>query len=71
MASSFFEQESPSDYFLQQYRRKEHKARLQKSKHLMADLKKIVEEEKEDGEKLKEECLSTSSGRYGDDKWEK
>ena len=37
----------------------------------MADLKKIVEAEKEDGEKLKEECLSTSSGRYGDDKWDK
>ena len=49
------EQEFPSYYSLQQHRRKEHGAKQRKPSDTVADLNKIVEEEEEDGEKLKEE----------------
>ena len=49
------EQEFPSYYSLQQHRRKEHGAKQRKPSDTVADLNKIVEEEGEDGEKLKEE----------------
>ena len=49
------EQEFPSYYSLQQYRRKEHGAKQRKPSDTVADLIKIVEVEGEDGEKLKEE----------------
>ena len=49
------EKEFPSYNSLQQHRRKEHGTKLQKPSDTVADLDKIVEEEKEDGEKLKEE----------------
>ena len=49
------EQEFPSYYSLQQHRRKEHGAKQRKPSDTVADLNKILEEEGEDGEKLKEE----------------
>ena len=49
------EQEFPSYFSLQQHRRKEHGAKQWKPSDTVADLNKIVEEEGEDGEKLKEE----------------
>ena len=49
------EQEFPSYYSLQQHRRKEHGTKQRKPRDTVADLNKIVEEEGEDGEKLKEE----------------
>ena len=49
------EQEFPSYYSLQQHRRKEHGAKQRKPSDTVADLNKIVEDEGEDGEKLKEE----------------
>ena len=49
------EQEFPSYYSLQQHRRKEHGAKQRKPSDTVADLNKIVEEEWEDGENLKEE----------------
>ena len=49
------EQEFPSYYSLQQHRRKDHGAKQRKPSDTMADLNKIVEDEGEDGEKLKEE----------------
>ena len=49
------EQEFPSYYSLQQHRRKKHGAKQWKPNDTVADLNKIVEEEGEDGEKLKEE----------------
>ena len=49
------EQEFPSYYSLQQHRSKEHGAKQRKPSDTVADLKKIEEEEGEDGEKLKEE----------------
>ena len=49
------EQEFPSYYSLQQHRRKEHGAKQRKPSDTLADLNKIVEEEREDGEKLKGE----------------
>ena len=52
---SFFEQEFPSYYSLQQYRRKEHGAKQWRPSDTVADLNKIVEELGEDGEKLKGE----------------
>ena len=52
------EQEFPSYYSLQQHRRKEHGAKQRKRSVIVADLNNIVEEEGENGEKLKEE-LST------------
>ena len=48
------EQEFPSYYSLQQHRRKEHGAKQRKPSDTVALLNKIVEEEGEDGEKLKE-----------------
>ena len=49
------EQEFPSYYSLQQHQRKEHGAKQRKPSNTVADLNKIVEEEGENGEKLKEE----------------
>ena len=49
------EQEFPSYYTIQQHRRKEHGAKQRKPSDTVADLNMIVEEEGEDGEKLKEE----------------
>ena len=49
------EQEFSSYYSLQQHRRKEHGAKQRKPSDTLADLNEIVEEEGEDGEKLKEE----------------
>ena len=49
------EQEFPSYYSLQQHRRKKHGAKQRKPSDTVADLNKTVEEEGEDGEKLKEE----------------
>ena len=49
------EQEFSSYYSLQQHRRKEHGAKQRKPSDTVADLNKIVEDEGEDGEKLKEE----------------
>ena len=49
------EQEFPSYYSLQQDRRKENGAKQRKPSDTVADLNKIVEEEGEHGEKLKEE----------------
>ena len=49
------EQEFSSYYSLQQHRRKEHGAKQWKPSDTVADLNKIVEEEWDDGEKLKEE----------------
>ena len=49
------EQEFPSYYSLQQHRRKEHGAKQRKPSDTVANLNKIVENEGEDGEKLKEE----------------
>ena len=49
------EQEFPSYYSLQQHRRKEHGVKQRKPSDTVADLNKIVEDEGEDGEKLKEE----------------
>ena len=51
----FCEQEFPTYYSLQQYRRKELGAKQKKPSDTVADLNKIVEEEGEDGGKLKEE----------------
>ena len=51
----FCEQEFPSYYSLQQHRRREHGAKQRKPSDTVADLSKIVDEEGEDGEKLKEE----------------
>ena len=48
------EQEFPSYYSLQQQQRKEHGAKQRKPSDTVADLNKIVEEEGENGEKLKE-----------------
>ena len=47
-------QDFPSYYSLQQHRRKEHGAKQRKPSDTVADFNKIVEEEGEDGEKLKE-----------------
>ena len=47
--------ELPSYYSLQQHRRKEHGAKQRKPNDTVADLNKIVEKEREDGEKLKKE----------------
>ena len=52
---SYCEQEFPSYYSLQQHWRKEHGAKHRKPSDTVADLNKIVEEEWEDREKLKEE----------------
>ena len=49
------EQELPIYYSLQQHRIKEYGAKQRKPNDTVADLNKIVEEEGEDGEKLKEE----------------
>ena len=49
------EQKFPSYYSLQQHRRKEHRAKQRKPSDTVADMNKIVDEEGEDGEKLKEE----------------
>ena len=49
------EKEFPSYYSLQQHRRKEHGAKQRKPSDTVTDLNKIVEEEGDDGEKLKEE----------------
>ena len=49
------EQEFSSYYSLQQHRRKEHGAKQRKPSDTVANLNKIVEDEGEDGEKLKEE----------------
>ena len=49
------EQEFPSYYSLQQHRRKEQEAKQRKPSDTVADLTKIVGEEGEDCEKLKEE----------------
>ena len=49
------EQEFTSYYSLQHHRRKEHEAKQRKPNDAVADLNKIVEEEGEDGEKLKKE----------------
>ena len=49
------EQEFPSYYSLQQHRRKEHGTKQRKPSDTIAELNRIVEEEGEDGEKLKEE----------------
>ena len=49
------EQDFPSYISLQYHRRKEHGANQRKPSDTVADLNKIVEEEGEDGEKLKEE----------------
>ena len=48
------EQEFPSYYSLQKHRRKEHGAQQRKPSDTVADLNKSVEEEGENGEKLKE-----------------
>ena len=49
------EKDFPSYYSIQQHRRKEHGAKQRKPSDTVADLNKIVEEEREDGEKLREE----------------
>ena len=49
------EQEFPVSYSLQQHRRKEDGAKQRKPSDTVVDLNKIVEEEGENGEKLKEE----------------
>ena len=49
------EEEFSSYYSRQQHRRKEHGAKQRKPSDTVADLNKIVEEEGEDGERLKEE----------------
>ena len=49
------EKEVPSYYSVQQYLRKEHGAKQRKPSDLVADFNKIVEEEGDGGEKLKEE----------------
>ena len=49
------EKEFPIYYSLQQHRRKDHGAKQRKPSDSVADLNKIVEEEGDDGEKLKEE----------------
>ena len=49
------EQEFLSYYSLQKHRRKDHGAKQRKPSDTVADLNKIVEEEGEDGEKLKDE----------------
>ena len=49
------EKDFPSYYSIQQHRRKEPGAKQRKPSDTLADLNKIVEEEREDGEKLKEE----------------
>ena len=65
---SSFQQEFPSYYSLQQHRRKEHGAKQRKPSDTVADLNKIVEEEGEDGEKLREELSACQpfSGGYRD-----
>ena len=63
------EQEFPSYYSLQQHRRKEHGAKQRKPSDTVADLNKIVEDEGEDGEKLKEE-LSACQHFLVDTEWE-
>ena len=67
------EREFASYYSLQQHRRKEHGAKQRKPSDTVADLNKIVEDEGEDGEKLKGGtwCMSAFSSGYGDGKWEK
>ena len=65
------EQEFPSYYSLQQHRRKKHGAKQRKPSDTVADFNKIVEEEGDDGEKLKEELsacrhfLSDTEMEYG------
>ena len=49
------EQQFPSYYSLQQHRRKEHGAKQRKPSDTVADLNKIVEEEGENAEKLKDQ----------------
>ena len=49
------EKDFPSYYSIQQHRRKEHGAKQRKPSDTVADLNKIEEEEREDGEKLREE----------------
>ena len=51
----FFLLANKSYYSLHQHRRKEYGAKQKKSSDTVADLNKIVEEEGEDAEKLKEE----------------
>ena len=62
------EQELSSYYSLQQHRRKEHGAKQRKPSDTVADLNKIVEDEGEDGEKLKEE-LGACQHFLVDTKW--
>ena len=61
MICSFCEKEFPSNYSLQQHQRKEHGAKQRKRSDTVADLNKIVAEEAEDGEKLKEDL---SAGQH-------
>ena len=49
------EKEFLSYYSIQQHRRKEHGAEQRKLSETVADMNKIVEEEGDNGEKLKEE----------------
>ena len=55
MAKKHAQPEFPSYYSLQQHRRKEHGRKQRKPSDTVANLNKIVEEEGENGEKLKEE----------------
>ena len=65
------EQEFPSYYSLQQHRRKEHGAKQRKLSDTVADLNRIVEEEGDDGKKLRRNLVPVKvSGGYRDEKWE-
>ena len=72
---SFCEQDFPSYYSLQLHRIKDYGTRKWKPSDTVVDLYKIVEEEREDGEKRGRKgrrnlVLFTFFGGYGDGKWE-
>ena len=62
-------QELPSYYSLQQHRRKEHGTKQRKPSDMVADLNKIVEEEGEDIEKLKEELSACRHFLMDTERW--
>ena len=63
------EQEFLSFYSNQQHRRKEHGTKQRKPSDTVADLNKIVEEEVEDGEKLKEELSACRHFLMDTERW--
>ena len=65
---SFCEKMFPSYYFLRQHQRKEQGVKQQKPSDIVLNLDNVVEQEGEDGEKLKEE-LSAFNNFWWIQKW--